>query len=96
MRCRNLLLSNPLRIIAIVVGNYRTHPEQEVGQINVTADAADAEIRSILAAHRVLDSRKATRTRALAARDVACRKVQQRLDETVTRLKAAAKIRRSA
>ena len=27
MRYRNLLLSNHLRIIAIVVGNYRTHPE---------------------------------------------------------------------
>jgi hypothetical protein len=28
MRYRNLLLSNHLRIIAIVVGNYRPHPEQ--------------------------------------------------------------------
>jgi hypothetical protein len=28
MMCHNLLLFNHLRIISIVVGNYRKHPEQ--------------------------------------------------------------------
>jgi hypothetical protein len=34
MRCRNLLLSSHLRIIAIVVWNYRTHPEQTPDTVN--------------------------------------------------------------
>jgi hypothetical protein len=51
MRYRNLLLSHHLRIIAIVVGNYRTHPEQTL----FTTDAVLIGTRDV-ACYRVSSS----------------------------------------
>jgi hypothetical protein len=86
------LPSDPVPLLMEMCAFYRTHPEKELAQINLTANAAATLSASIVAAFVALGVAKAERGEAMIKRDAAARQVQQRLSalqEELSRLLGA-------